>query len=362
MSQTRKESIDVLRGITIMLMIVVNSPGSWSHVYAPFLHAKWHGCTLTDLVFPSFLFVVGLSMSQSFRKRLHNNNSLIIRKILTRGVLIFLIGVLLNWFPFYNISIENLRLFGVLQRIALSFIGAGLIIVLVKNRLALVIASVLLLLLHWFILYVGAEDSYSLQENIGRYLDIAVVGESHMYGGFGIPFDPEGLLGSLTGMAQVLIGFIIGKNLYKEEGAKTKNILIAIILMFVLAKIWDLSLPINKPLWTGSYVLYSVSIVTALLLVLIEIVDKKGIKKWSLIFKVFGKNPLFSYILSGIFIKIFMIVIVWSDTNLYQWLFTDVFEIMLPSKLASLTMAIFYTFFIWVFAYALYKKDITIKV
>ncbi|MDA9774352.1 hypothetical protein N9B82_05285, partial [Saprospiraceae bacterium] len=332
----------------------------------PFLHAKWNGCTLTDLVFPSFLFVVGLSMSRSFRDLKTVQGGKLLRKILKRGILIFFIGVLLNWFPFYNTHISDLRVFGVLQRIALSFLGAGVAIVLLKNKLNLLISAVALMLIHWGIYYFfGGTDPYSLADNIGRYVDIALVGESHIYGGFGIAFDPEGLLGTLTGMAQVILGYLIGKHLYEypeKQNKRIQQLMIFAIGLFIVAKLWDMTLPINKPLWTASYVLYTVAIVTALLLVLVEIIDKRGINGWTAFLKVFGKNPLFSYILSVLFSKLFSIVIAWESTNLYNWLFIEVFSSFLPAKLASLVFALCFTLLVWLCSLYLYRKNIIVKV
>jgi len=366
MNQKRIISIDVLRGITIFLMIVVNTPGSWSHVFAPFLHAKWHGCTLTDLVFPSFLFVVGLSMSQSFRNLNTTNTGNLIKKISLRAALIFIIGLLLNWFPFYPTPLSELRIFGVLQRIALSFFGAGILVVLLKKLNWLTGISILLLLMHWAILYFFGEGlPYSLENNIGRYIDIYLVGESHVYQGFGLPFDPEGLLGTLTGISQVLIGFLIGKYLFEHKEQINKRLLHLLILavsLFALAKIWNLWLPVNKPLWTGSYVIYTVAIVSIVLLCLVEIVDKRNMVKWASIFRVFGKNPLFSYILSILFAKLFAQVITWGDTNLYAWLYTDFFSAFLSPKVASLAFALCFTLFVWLWAYWLHRKNIIIKV
>lgn len=366
MNPKRIISIDVLRGLTIFLMIIVNTPGSWSHVYAPLLHAKWHGCTLTDLVFPSFLFVVGLSMSQSFRNLDTADSGKLMKKITVRAGLIFLIGLLLNWFPFYLTPISELRIFGVLQRIALSFFGAGILIVLLKKRNWLIGAAVLLLFLHWGILYFfGGNNPYSLEHNIGRHLDIFLVGKVHVYGGFGMPFDPEGLLGTLTGMSQVLIGYLIGKYLFEHQENTNKRILHVLYLslgLFVVAKLWNFILPINKPLWTGSYVIYTAAIVSALLLVLIEIVDKRKIVKWAWVFRVFGKNPLFSYILSGVFVKLFLQVIKWGDTNLYAWLYSDIFRAIFSPKLASFAFAFCFTMFVWLFAYVLHRRNIIVKV
>ncbi len=366
MNKNRIASIDVLRGITIFLMIIVNTPGSWSHVYAPFLHAKWHGCTPTDLVFPSFLFVVGLSMSQSFRHLKTADSGKLIRKITVRAGMIFLIGLLLNWFPFYLTGLSELRIFGVLQRIALSFFGAGILIVLLKKRNGLIFMTVLLLLLHWGILYFfGGEHPYSLEDNIGRHLDLNLVGAQHVYGGFGIPFDPEGLLGTITGISQVLIGFLIGGYLFEDKekfNKRIRHILYLTVGLFVLGKLWNLVLPINKPLWTSSYVVYTVAIVTALLLCLVELVDKRKKVRWAWFFRVFGKNPLFSYILSILFVKLFLQVIKWGDTNLYAWLYTDVLSEIFSPKLASLVFAVCFTVFIWLWAYILHRRNIVVKV
>jgi len=365
MSQ-RLVSLDVLRGITIAGMILVNDPGSWQFVYAPLLHAKWHGCTPTDLVFPSFLFVVGLSMAISFSKLNLEKRSGVIPKVLKRTAIIFLIGLLLNWFPFYHKSIVDLRIFGVLQRIALAFGGAGLILGLGLGPKKILGVIVFLLLGHWAILYFGnTADPFSLENHVGRMLDVKLVGERHVYGGFGIPFDPEGLLGTISSIAQVLIAYLIGIELInKEKTSLSKIQLLGIVgLVFVVAaQLLNIVYPINKPMWTGSYVLFTCGILSLLLAVLMWLIDVKKFDKWTYVFKVFGRNPLISYIMSMIVVKIMITVIKIGDSNLYGWLYSNVYQSIFGNYLGSFLFALTVTMFVWLFAWWLYKNDKIIKV
>ena len=168
-------ALDVFRGMTIFFMIVVNTPGSWSHVYAPLLHAKWKGCTPTDLVFPFFLFIVGVSMAYSFRKYEVADRSLWIKKVLKRTFLIFIIGIALNWFPFYNTNIADLRIFGVLQRIALGFGGAAFVVIFFGKKLVPIVMIAILLLYWAILLYFGGDDPLSLKDNAVRLLDLKLL-------------------------------------------------------------------------------------------------------------------------------------------------------------------------------------------
>lgn len=365
--KSRLLSIDILRGLTIFFMIIVNTPGSWSHVYKPLLHAKWNGCTPADLVFPSFLFVIGMSLFISFKKMFKLPHATVAKKITKRAFLIFLFGLLLNWFPFYNTSFTDLRFFGVLQRIALAFFFAGLLILLLKQTNAILIACISLMLAHWGILFFyGNADNYlTLDGNIGRHLDIAIFSEAHLYKGYGIPFDPEGLLGTLSSIAQILLGYFITSlalSNKKNSLQKIKQLLLTATAMLVLAIIWNIFYPINKSLWTGSYVLYTSSILLFIWVLLIYIIDYKKITRWTFTFNVFGINPLISYILSILFIKIFANVIVFKNTNLYAYLYDVIFQPFFGNKLGSLFFAIAFTFFIWLFAYWLFKKNKIIKI
>ena len=370
--KTRVLSIDILRGLTIFLMIVVNTPGSWSFVYPPLRHAAWHGCTLTDLVFPSFLFVVGLSMYISLRKIDPTQRATLYRKIIWRGALIFLIGVLLNWFPFYHKHISDLRIFGVLQRIALSFLGAGLLVVALRKIPWLIGAAAVLMLSHWGLLYYfGTGDPYALTTNFNGILDLMIMHPDHIYGGFkdavgeSVLFDPEGLLGTMTGIAHVLLGYVIGSKVLasgKPRLPEIKWLAMLDILFIAAAKLWDLTLPINKPLWTGSYVLYTIGILSLVWAALIWILDIKHWTGWAYIFRAFGKNPLISYILSGLLVKLCYTVFIVDGVGLNTWMYANFFQPVFGDSLGSFIYALSYTLLIWLFAWWLYRRGKVIKI
>ena len=364
-------AIDVLRGLTIFLMIIVNTPGSWSYVYPPLLHAKWNGCTPTDLVFPFFLFIVGTTLFISYDRIMKNNaadphlRSKLLKKTIRRAALIFLVGLFLNWFPFHHIHISDLRIMGVLQRIALSFAGAALLVIFIRDLTKITISAVILLLSYWFILfYFGGTDPYSLESNIAGKLDVLLFGENHVYHGFGIAFDPEGLLGTISGIAHVLIGYLIGSMIIKAEGKKElmQRILLSGFALIVLGLIWNNFFPINKPLWTSSYAVFTCGIASIVLALLIWIIDIMKFEKWSYVFKVFGLNPIFSYALSGIVISLLANTLVWNDTNASSWLYENIFQNLFGNYFGSFMFALCYTMLIWLFAWPLYRKNIVIKI
>ncbi|MEI9912637.1 MAG: DUF5009 domain-containing protein [Bacteroidota bacterium] len=245
-------SLDVFRGATVCLMILVNNPGTWAHIYAPLEHASWHGLTPTDLVFPFFLFAVGNAMSFVMPKLEAGGDALFWKKIIKRTVLIFLIGIFLNWWPgvtevnrlidgttefqketiFKGFSwidyskdsagnmvetIKGIRILGVLPRIALCYFFASIIIYYLKPRKAFY-AGLLLLLIYWLLCYIGnPADPYSLKGWFGTDIDKKILGEAHMYKGEGISFDPEGLMSTIPAIVQVMFGYLVG-GLYSEKG------------------------------------------------------------------------------------------------------------------------------------------------
>ncbi len=370
--KSRVLSIDILRGLTIFLMIVVNTPGSWNFVYPPLRHAAWHGCTLTDLVFPSFLFVVGLSMFISLRKIDPNKSGELYKKIIWRGALIFLIGLLLNWFPFYHKHISDLRIFGVLQRIALSFLGAGVLVVALRKIPSIIIAIVVLIMGHWGLLYfLGLDDPYALTTNFNKALDLMIMDPDHIYQGFkdgvgeSVAFDPEGLLGTMTGIAHVLLGYVICSKVLEngQPGIKEIKFLAMLGVAFILvSRIWDFGLPINKPLWTGSYVLYTIGVLSLVWALLIWILDVKKWTGWAYVFRAFGSNPLISYILSGVVIKLCYTVFTIDGVGLNALIYADFFQPIFGDTLGSFIYALSYTMLIWLFAWWLYRKNKVIKI
>ena len=363
----RLKALDAFRGLTIAGMILVNTPGTWEYVYPPLRHAKWEGCTPTDLVFPFFLFIVGTAMWYSFKKFDHKASAAAWTKIFKRAALIFVIGIALNVFPFYDQPLETWRIMGVLQRIAVAFLFGAIICILVPLR-GIPVATGVILLGYWLLLWAaGGEGAFSLEDNYARTVDLAIFGEGHVYQGFGIPFDPEGLISSIPAVATVLIGFMVGSYIDRSQlqGKALRNLFIAGIAMVLTGWTWGHSFPIIKALWTSSYVLYTAGIATIVLAVFLWLIDIIGWKKWAHPFIVFGLNPLFIYALSVLFVKIMVRIPVGSgalQTDLKSWLYAEVFQPLAGNLNGSLLFALCYVALHWAIAYVLYRRNIIIKV
>jgi len=361
-------ALDVLRGLTIVAMITVNNPGSWSHIYAPLRHSEWHGCTPTDLVFPFFLFVVGVSMFFSFSKYGNTLNRDSFLRLAKRTLLIFAIGLFLNSFPQWAKDFSKLRILGVLQRIAIVY-GIASLIVLSVNKKWLPYISGAILLLYWGILYYfGSADPYSLEGNATLPFDTLILGVNHMYKGYGIPFDPEGLLSTIPAIVTALLGYMAGAQIKNTEKQKVpQQLLIGGAIGIIAGLLWGFIFPINKPLWTSSYVLYSAGWASVALAGLIWIIDIKSYKKWTSFFVVFGMNPLFIFALSGLW-AITLIRIIRFDngegkiTNAYNWIYQQVFVPLAGPLNGSLLFALAHVCVFWALAWILYRKKIFIKV
>lgn len=361
-------ALDVLRGMTIALMILVNTPGSWQYVYAPLRHAEWHGCTPADLVFPFFLFVVGVSLFFSFTKYPINLSKDSLLRVGRRTLLIFVIGVFINSYPQWMTDYSHLRIMGVLQRIALAY-GIAALIVISAPRMWLPGIGVFILLIYWGILYLfGGSYPYGLPGNVTIPFDRAILGENHLYRGFGIPFDPEGILSSLPSVVTVLIGYLTGMMIQETARDRVPVKLSTFGLAFTIAGyLWGLVLPINKPLWTSSYVLYTAGMASVLFALLIYIIDLKGYKKWSLLFSVFGMNPLFLFILSVFWGKTLRLVICIPNgegniVNGSTWLYQNIFAPLAGNMNGSLAYAMAHIIIFWLIGYVLYKHRIFVKV
>ncbi|QNF31512.1 DUF1624 domain-containing protein [Adhaeribacter swui] len=365
-------ALDVLRGLTIALMIVVNTPGSWETIYAPFRHAEWHGFTVTDLVFPTFLFVVGNAMSFSLRKMEQQETSVFLSKVLKRTALIFLIGLFLNAYPFITFTdgayalkdFSALRIMGVLQRIALCYGLGALIIYFLKIRGAIVF-SVLALLGYWAIMYfMGAHpEPYSLPNNAALKFDLSLLPEKNLYKGYGIPFDPEGLLSTLPAIVNVIMGYLAGVYIQKKGNtqATVKNLCIAGFLAITVGAFWDGVFPINKPIWTSSYVLHTVGLDLVILSALMLFIEVAKIRNWTYFFEVFGRNPLFIYAMSGILVKTMSLIRI-GDAGLQGWIYQHGFTPWLEGKNASLLFAISYMLVLWLIGYWMDRRKIYLKV
>lgn len=370
--QQRYLALDVFRGMTICFMIIVNSPGSWDIAYAPLLHATWHGFTPTDLVFPSFLFAVGNAMAFVMPKYEALGNGVFWRKTLKRTFLIFLLGYLMYWFPFLHQAadggwelrpIAETRIMGVLQRIALCYFFASVILHFASQKIAMWIGAGLLLL-YWLLSYVfgDAGDPYSLAGNAGLKLDLAVLGPKHLYHGEGVAFDPEGLLSILPAIVNVLIGYFAGM-LIRRQGNTYETIaklmLTGVVLIFV-ALVWDMAFPINKKLWTSSFVLLTSGIALLTLSVLIYVIEILQRKKFTYFFVVFGRNPLFIYLLSEILL-VTLYLIPLGESNVQVSIY-NVFSSFASPVNASLMFALFFMLVCWSVGYVLDRRKIYIRV
>jgi predicted acyltransferase len=362
----RLVSLDIFRGLTVAFMIIVNTPGSWEYVYPPLEHAKWHGCTPTDLVFPFFLFIVGVSSWFSLKKYGNEINWESFLRIFRRVVSIFAVGLFLNIFPYFGRDYSTLRIMGVLQRIAIAY-GAGAIICLAVRREYLWIVIAVMLLLYWGLLaFFGGADPYSLTDNFALKSDIAILGKDHLYSGFGIPFDPEGILSTIPAVCTVIIGYYIGEIL--GQGSSDWRTVIKLLLFgaaaFGLGYLWNMVFPVNKPLWTSSYVLYTAGLAMGVLALIYLIADVIKFQVWGIPFIVFGTNALFSFFLAGIWTKLMLFIKFSSGTEkvtLYSWIYNNACVPVAGKMNGSLMFALIQMILIWCFALILYRKKIMIR-
>ena len=386
-------SLDVFRGATVALMILVNNPGSWGHIYAPLEHAPWHGVTPTDLVFPFFLFAVGNAMAFVLPKLEAAGESVFWKKVTRRTVLIFLIGLFLNWFPFIKWDnghlvgkpwayitadgkIAGVRIFGVLQRIALCYFFGSVIAHYFKQKGAFVV-SAFILLAYWFLcVAANPADPFSLAGWFGTKVDLALVGEAHIYKGEGTSFDPEGLMSIFGAIVQVIFGYLAGSYiLQKGKNAEMVNgLFVAGCVLIFTGYCWDIVFPINKKIWTSSYTIYTTGLAILILAVMINLIEFKGWKgKWSSFFDVFGKNALFIFVMSGVLPRLLALIqipggIAPDGKPIYltpfNWFYENVCKPILPvePKIGSLVYALCFITMMWSFAWLLDKKKIYIKV
>lgn len=361
-------ALDVFRGMTICFMIIVNTPGSYETTFAPLLHANWHGFTPTDLVFPSFMFAVGNALSFAALKWVGLPQSKVVWRILKRTLLIFLLGYLLYWFPFFRLDSNNniiaapiseTRVLGVLQRIAIAYGLAALMIYYLRAKWVLIITILILIAYKFLLINFG---DLTLEGNAVLKLDKFLMGDKHLYHGEGIAFDPEGWLSTLPSIANVTLGYFAGR--YIQIKGKTYETLAHLLLVGValvaFAYFWDPSFPINKKLWTSSFVLYTVGLDCIILAAILYIIDFRRWTKWTYFFEVFGRNPLFIYLLSEIGVIILWMVPI-GGTPLYMWIYQNIFGYVDP-YFGSLLFALTWMLICWLVGYWLDKRKIYVKV
>ena len=372
-------SLDILRGITIAFMCIVNNPGTWAKIFTPLRHAGWTGCTPTDLVYPFFVFCMGCAMAFSFSKHESVTAKAYLR-VLKRGALIFLVGLALNLYPFFPVSVHDQtwsfgqnylywlghkRIFGVLQRIGMAYAIGGCLALWLKkpHKIMVAIAALCVIYTAILILFGRPPGAFTLEGNVSMRIDEWLVGGNHCYHGYnGTNFDPEGVLGSLTGACTCLLGFLIGsmiirsRNSFAEsagiEHAPDRVALRTFVygcLSLAGAMILSIWIPVSKPLWSASYVFYAGGWAMMALAFLMYVVDIKGIQKPFFPFKVLGLNPLMAFILSGVIAKSYTFVS-FSPSAVFG-----------ANEYTSLLYALIFALVIFCLLYPLYKKNIVIK-
>jgi predicted acyltransferase len=383
-------SLDVFRGATVAFMILVNNPGS-EHVFAPLDHAPWNGCTPTDLVFPFFLFAVGNAMAFVMPRLQSAGNAAFLKKTLIRTLLIFFIGLFLNWFPFVHWQGDHLefrhwvnplnpdtgvRILGVLQRIAICYCFASLIIFYCKPRGAFFIAAVLLLV-YWMLclLFGNPADPFSMQGYFGLNIDKAILHVPHMWKGEGVPFDPEGLMSNIPAIAQVIFGFLVGDYILKKGTTyeMLTNLFVTGTLLMFTGLCWNEVFPLNKKIWTSSFVVYTSGLAILVLCLLIYAMEFKNKKNvLTKFFTVFGKNALFIFIISAVIPRLSNLLR-WANgkdesgnstyTTPLGWVYDHLCAPLSSNlKISSLAFALFIVLLFWFFAWVLDRKKLYIRV
>ena len=394
-TRERLLSLDVFRGITIAGMLLVNDPGTWSAIFPPLEHAEWNGWTPTDLIFPFFLFIVGITthLSVSARRARGDNDSAIVKQILRRGIIIYLLGFAMAMFPFYQwgsidtlphatawdrimFRIEHVRILGVLPRIAIVYICAGLLTLKTTLRQQIVIIATLLFG-YWLVMTlipvpgegtIGALLLDTKDRNLAAYLDRAILGKNHTWVG-SVTFDPEGPLSTIPAIATAMLGVIAGRWIALREKPLLDRIagLFAVgSLGMMVGLMWNWSFPINKSLWTSTYVIFTAGMACVSLATIMWIVDYYDLKWWTKPLVVFGVNPIVAFVGSGVMAR--LIYTLWhvnyqgKSIAIQDAIYQIVFLPWLPPRVASLAFALSFVLLWYGILLVLYRRNIILKV
>ncbi|MEX2110805.1 MAG: hypothetical protein WD802_09400 [Gemmatimonadaceae bacterium] len=394
-SRERLLSLDVFRGLTVAGMLLVNDPGSWSAIFPPLEHAKWHGWTPTDLIFPFFLFIVGITthLSLSARRARGDDEGAIVRQILRRGGIIFLLGFLIAWFPFYQwgpietISdpsimdriihrLQYVRILGVLPRIAIVYVCAALLTLRTNLKQQVIIVAALLFG-YWFMMTVipvpgegtiGALLLHDKSRNLAAYLDRVIIGADHIWSG-SVTFDPEGVLSTIPAIGTGMLGVIAGRWIAMTSRPLIERIaglFAAGALVMMLGAMWNWVFPINKSLWTSSYVLFTAGMAAISLATIMWIVEHYNMRWWTKPFVIYGVNPIVAFVGSAVMARI--IYTLWKVEydgklqSIQSVIYQAVFLSWLPPRVASLAFALTFVLFWLGVLSILYRRNIILKV
>ncbi len=370
MKSERLISLDVFRGITITGMILVNNPGSWSNIYPPLRHAAWHGCTPTDLIFPFFLFIVGVAITLSLTKHKASgeNRTKITLNIFRRSIILFMLGLLLHAFPYFNF--ETLRIPGVLQRISIVYLISSFIFLKTSIRFQVIFTG-LILIGYWILMTVvpvPGIGSANLEKttNFAAWFDNLLL-SGHLWR-YTKVWDPEGIISTIPAISSTLIGILTGHWLQTKNDKVVKTVWIFVFGCFLMLAgyIWDGWFPMNKNLWTSSYVLYTGGLALNFLAVCFWFIDVKGISWWIKPFQIYGMNAITVFFFSGIVAKLLYIIkvtdLAGNEISVRSYLYDNLFLTWLSPINASLFWAIIYVLFWLSLMWVLYSRRIFIKI
>jgi predicted acyltransferase len=362
----RNLAVDAFRGLTIALMIIVNNPGSYLYVYHPLQHSRWHGCTLADFVFPSFLLIVGISIAFSLASRTKTvaNRYSLIKSACVRSAKLFCLGLLANNFPFYNI--HEWRIPGVLQRIAIVYCISVLIALKCSTR-SIVWIVMILLVGYWGVLSlipvpgIGAPNLSLPTANIAAWLDHKLMG-AYLYNS-AAGWDPEGLLSTIPATCLSLIGILVGKLLIRSDSfdKKIHTLFISGLILAASGSLWSALFPFNRWLWTSSFMLFASGLGLLVLSVCTLITYRSRIAIILYPFIILGSNAIVIYLCSSIFSRVLYSINI-HDINMHDFIHNSLFASWLSTPNASLCWAIAYTLTMFMLSYLLYIKRITIKI
>jgi predicted acyltransferase len=365
-------SLDVFRGIAIAGMILVNMAGLAEQVYPPLLHADWNGCTPADLVFPFFLFIVGVAIAFSLSNTEENKPTpKVYWRIVRRSLILFALGLFLN--GFWNYDWGTIRVMGVLQRISLAYLVAALIVLKVPRKGQWAIA-ILFLIGYWLAMSFIPVPGYGLgnlsrEGNLGAYIDRLIIGTAHLYKGdnFNSQGDPEGLFSTIPAIVSVLFGYFTGDWLRQQpiKSRTSLNLVLLSLSCMVTGQLWGFGFPINKKLWTSSYVVFTTGWALLLLAACYELIEVRKQRRWGKPFEIIGLNAIFLFVASVLLIKILVKTHIGTGENApttYTWIFEHLFVPWAGAMNGSFLFALLTLAFWWVVGYGMYRRCWFVKV
>ncbi|MFN7413138.1 MAG: acyltransferase family protein [Dolichospermum sp.] len=375
----RLSSLDVFRGITIAAMILANMAGVADDVYRPLSHSEWHGCTPTDLIFPCFLFIVGVAMTFSLSKYTAENKptKAVYLRILRRTAILFILGLVLNGFwnqGVWTFDLSSIRLMGVLQRIALTYLFASLIVLKLPRKSQWLVAGGLLIAYWLTMMYIPVPDYgagvLTREGNFGAFIDRLIIPKAHLYKGDGFNFlgDPEGLFSTIPAIVSVLAGYFTGEWIKDKKQATSQTSMDLVLFglcCLVIAIIWDVAFPINKKIWTSSYVLFTAGWALMLLAACYELIEVRLIKRWSKPFEMMGLNAIALFVASVFLIKITAKTQLGTGetaVSIYNWIYQNIFASWAGNFNGSFLFALVTLLFWYGVAVLMYQKRWFIKV